>query len=102
MPHEMWNRWQLSVLIFFGVDENVDLKYARDIAHQHRVGFAGNLPLASVMLFGTPEENYETAMNCLNVAGKDGFFLCPGCDIPFATPVENVQAITRAVRLCET
>jgi MtaA/CmuA family methyltransferase len=83
---------------FFGVDENVDLNYARDVAHQHNVAFAGNLPLASVMLFGTSEDNYNTAIECLKTGGEKGFFLCPGCDIPFATPIENVQAITRAVR----
>lgn len=82
---------------FFGVDENVDLNYAREIAAKYQVGFAGNLPLASIMLFGSPEENYQTAIDCLNAGGKSGFFLCPGCDIPFATPIENVLAITRAV-----
>jgi uroporphyrinogen decarboxylase len=87
---------------FIGVDENVDLNYARDSAFQYNVAFAGNLPLASVMLFGTPEENYDAAFDCLKIGGKKGFFLCPGCDIPFATPIENVQAITRAVRSRET
>ena len=87
---------------FFGVDENVDLNYAREIALKHTVAFAGNLPLASVMLFGTPEENYQAAIDCLNKGGSKGFFLCPGCDIPFATPIENVQAITCAVYSRET
>ncbi len=82
---------------FFGVDENVDLGYARQCAERHGVAFAGNLPLASVMLFGTPEDNYQEAVRCMQVAGQRGFFLCPGCDIPFATPPENLQAITRAV-----
>jgi uroporphyrinogen decarboxylase len=83
---------------FFGVDENVELSYARQVAREHGVAFAGNLPLASVMLFGTPEDNYQEAVQCMRLAGREGFFLCPGCDIPFATPPENVQAITRAVR----
>ncbi len=83
---------------FFGVDENVDLAYARQVAAEHGVAFAGNLPLASVMLFGTPEDNYQEAMRCMRVAGKRRFFLCPGCDLPFATPPENVQAVTKAVR----
>ncbi len=87
---------------FFGVDENVDLKYICDVAYQHNVGFAGNLLLASVMLCGTPEENYQAAVDCLKEGGKKGFFLCPGCDIPFAIPVENVQAIIRAIHLYGT
>lgn len=87
---------------FFGIDENVDLSYAREVASKHQVGFAGNLPLASVMLFGRPEENYQAAVACLQAGEKRGFFLCPGCDIPFATPIENVQAITRAVRSSDT
>jgi len=87
---------------YFGVDENVELNFAREIAMKHNVAFAGNLPLASIMLFGTPEENYQAAMDCLKLGGKKGFFLCPGCDIPFATPIENVQAITRAVLSRET
>lgn len=83
---------------FFGVDENVDIAYARQVAERYGVAFAGNLPLASVMLFGTPEENYQEAVKCMERAGPQGFFLCPGCDIPFATPPANVQAISRAVR----
>ncbi|MBC7186970.1 MAG: uroporphyrinogen decarboxylase family protein [Calditrichaeota bacterium] len=83
---------------FFGVDENVDLAYARQVAEEHGVAFAGNLPLATVMLFGSPEDNYREAVRCMQVAGGRGFFLCPGCDLPFATPPANVQAVTRAVR----
>jgi MtaA/CmuA family methyltransferase len=83
---------------FFGVDENVDLESARRVASERGVAFGGNLPLVTALLFGTPEQNETMAMECLRKGGHEGFFLCPGCDIPFDTPVQNLQAVSKAVK----
>lgn len=79
------------------VDENVDLARAVEIGRKHNVSVGGNIKLTVTMLFGTPYDNMVDAQNCIQIGGRRGFILSPGCDMPYATPVENVQAITRTV-----
>lgn len=79
------------------VDENVDLAACVAIAKKHHVSVGGNIKLTVTMLFGTPYDNMMDATNCMQIGGTKGFILSPGCDMPYATPVENVQAVTRTV-----
>jgi MtaA/CmuA family methyltransferase len=74
-------------------DENVDLANARDIAIRNKISYAGNLPLTSVMLFGSPMDNVLEAQKQIEIAGGAGYILAPGCDITFDTPIENLVAI---------
>jgi len=75
-------------------DENVDLAYAKEIATRYKVSFGGNLPLTTVMMFGSPLENVEEARRELEIGEGTGFILSPGCDIPYDTPVNNLIAIS--------
>jgi len=34
----------------------------------------------------------------MTVGGSTGFILSPGCDLPYATPPENIKAITSLVK----
>lgn len=79
------------------VDENVDLSYACQIGKKYHVSVGGNIKLTVTMLFGTPYDNMTDAENCMQIGGYEGFILSPGCDMPYATPVENVEAITKTV-----
>lgn len=79
------------------IDENVPLDYVRDVCQRHGISFGGNIKLTISILFGTPADNMSDAMNCMHVGGKKGFILSPGCDIPFAAPEENLQAIAAVV-----
>lgn len=79
------------------IDENIPLEYVRDICRKYGVSFGGNIQLTVTMLFGTPADNIVDAEKCMSIGGKKGFILAPGCDMPFATPVENVKAITSYV-----
>ncbi len=79
------------------IDENIDLGYVKEIALKNGVSFGGNIRLTVTMLFGTVTDNIRDAMNCMEIGGRRGFILAPGCDMPFATPVKNVKAITSAV-----
>ncbi|MFA7231400.1 MAG: uroporphyrinogen decarboxylase family protein [Victivallaceae bacterium] len=79
------------------IDENIPLAYVRDICRGKGISFGGNLQLTSVMLLGTPEENKINAVECLDIGGNEGFILAPGCDIPYAVPPENLQAIADVV-----
>ena len=74
-------------------DENVDLAYARETAQKYHVAYGGNLPLTTIMLFGTPAENVEEAKRELDIGQGTGYILSPGCDIPYNTPIANLTAI---------
>lgn len=79
------------------IDENIPLDYVRDVCRTEGVSFGGNIRLTVTMLFGTPADNVNDAMNCMSIGGTKGFVLSPGCDMPFATPEENVLAISALV-----
>jgi uroporphyrinogen decarboxylase len=80
------------------VDENIPLDYVRDICRQHQISFGGNLQLTTVLLLGKPEDAEKNAVECLTIGENTGFVLAPGCDIPYATPPENLEAVGRLVR----
>ena len=79
------------------VDENIPLDYVRDICRSNSISFGGNLQLTTVLLLGTPEDAERNAVECLEIGENRGFVLAPGCDIPYATPPENLEAIGRLI-----
>ena len=76
-------------------DEQVDLGFVRELANKYHVCFEGNLPLTTTLLFGSPLECVADAQKRLEVGGKTGFILSPGCDLPFDTPFYNLEAVGR-------
>lgn len=79
------------------IDENIPLKYVKDVCQKYGISFGGNIKLTVTMLFGTPTDNINDAENCMAIGGTKGYILSPGCDMPFATPVENVKAVSSLV-----
>jgi len=79
------------------IDENIPLDYVKDICQKKGVSFGGNIQLTTVMLLGTPDDNKVNALECMETGGFEGFILAPGCDMPYATPPENVSAIADVV-----
>ena len=79
------------------IDENIPLDYVRELCRKKGVSFGGNLQLTVVMLTGTTDDNRRNALECMEIGGSKGYILSPGCDIPFATPPENIQAIVEMV-----
>jgi MtaA/CmuA family methyltransferase len=79
------------------IDENIPLDFVKDIALKHKISFGGNIKLTVVLLMGTPEDAQRDALECIDQAGKTGFILAPGCDLPMNTPPENIIAITQLV-----
>jgi len=79
------------------IDENIPLEYVKEVCSKYGVSFGGNIQLTVTMLFGTPADNIANAENCMSIGGKKGYILSPGCDMPFATPPENVKAIASYV-----
>lgn len=79
------------------IDENIPLEYVVETCQPYGVSVGGNIKLTLTMLFGTRMDNVNDAKNCMQIGGKKGFILAPGCDMPYATPIENVKAITSTV-----
>ncbi len=79
------------------IDENIPLDYVRDICVEKGISFGGNLQLTSVLLLGSEIDSQKNAIACIEIGGDKGFILAPGCDLPYATPPENLEAITKIV-----
>ena len=79
------------------IDENIPLDFVKDIALAKGVSFGGNMKLTSVLLLGDEMDSKKDAITCMDIGGKKGFILAPGCDLPMDTPVENLKAVTDLV-----
>lgn len=80
------------------VDENVDLLAAKAITDKYNVCIGGNIPLTTVMLHGTQQDNMKYVIDLLDhMTDKRNFILSPGCDMPYAVPVENTIGVVQAV-----
>lgn len=77
------------------VDENIPLQYVRDVCLPRGISFGGNLQLTSVLLLGKPLDAQRNAIDCLEAGGERGFVLAPGCDLPYATPPKNLEAVAQ-------
>ncbi len=79
------------------IDENIPLEYVVETCKPYNVSVGGNIKLTLTMLFGSRMDNVNDAKNCMQIGGRKGYILSPGCDMPYATPAENVKAITSTV-----
>jgi uroporphyrinogen decarboxylase len=79
------------------IDENIPLDFVREIALSKQISFGGNLKLTVVLLMGEPDDARRDALACLDLGGNKGFILAPGCDLPMATPVDNIKAVSELV-----
>jgi uroporphyrinogen decarboxylase len=80
------------------IDENINLAEAKKITDQHNVVIAGNIPLASVMLFGNQQDNMKVTLDLIDsVADRRNFIVSPGCDMPYDVPPENTVGCEQAV-----
>ncbi|MDR0878567.1 MAG: uroporphyrinogen decarboxylase family protein [Treponema sp.] len=83
---------------FVSLDYKVSLQKARSILNG-KMAFAGNMDPVAVIQHGTLEEVARACEQCIASAGAGpGFILMPGCDIPPATPPENIRAMTQLRR----
>ncbi len=79
------------------VDENVDIVAAKRITDRYNIAIGGNIPLTTVMLHGTQQDNMKYAMDLMDkIEDKRNFILAPGCDLPFATPIDNCIGVAQA------
>lgn len=74
-------------------DEQVDLKFVKDLADKYKVSFEGNIPLTTTLLFGSPRECVADVKKRIEIGGRSGYILSPGCDLPYDTPFYNLEAV---------
>jgi uroporphyrinogen decarboxylase len=80
------------------VDENIPLDFVRDICLNQGVSFGGNMQLTTVLLLGGPDDARRNALACMDIGGAHGYLLAPGCDLAYATPPANLEAVGTLVR----
>ncbi|WP_334160232.1 uroporphyrinogen decarboxylase family protein, partial [Muricomes intestini] len=81
------------------IDENVDLLAAKAITDKYNVAIGGNIPLTTIMLHGSQQDNMKFAVDLLDkIKNKKNLILAPGCDMPYEVPVENTIGIVQAIR----
>ena len=83
------------------IDENINLAEAKKITDQYNVVIAGNIPLATVMLFGNQQDNMKIVIEELDSVSHDNLIVSPGCDMPYDTPIENTVGCEQAVHQTE-
>ncbi|RNC29362.1 MAG: Uroporphyrinogen decarboxylase [Candidatus Dichloromethanomonas elyunquensis] len=81
------------------IDENVNMAEAKRITDKYNVVIGGNIPLTTVMLFGNQMDNIKATIDLIDSLDKctKNVIIAPGCDMPFATPIENTIAVSHAV-----
>jgi uroporphyrinogen decarboxylase len=72
------------------LDWMVPLDQARQLVGPD-VTLCGNFDPSAVLLQGSPEDVAEAARKCIKTGG-DKFVLMPGCEVPPATPEQNIRA----------
>ena len=80
------------------VDENIDMKVAKEILSPSNIILGGNVPLTTTMLFGTQQDNMKYVVDLIENVGNKNLIIAPGCDMPYDTPPENVIGVLQAIQ----
>ena len=81
------------------VDENIDMVAIKPITDRYNLALQGNIPLTTRMLLGTQQDNMKYVVDLLDaLPNHNNLIISPGCDMPYATPIENVIATVEAIR----
>ena len=79
------------------VDEQIDMSHLRDLCEAQNKSFGGNIKLTAVLLLGDEVDTKLEVNDIFEKSGKKGFILAPGCDLPYAVPTQNLEAVAEMV-----
>jgi len=79
------------------VDEQISIPDLRKLCAENGKSFGGNIKLTSVLLLGDQDDARRETVEIIDKSGPKGFVLAPGCDLPYQTPEENLQAVAEMV-----
>ena len=80
------------------IDENVDIKKAKEVTDKYNITIGGNIPLTTTMLYGNQQDNMKYVVDMLDSIEHHNLIVAPGCDMPYDIPLENTIAVAQAVR----
>ncbi len=80
------------------IDENMVMADIKAITDRYNVTIGGNIPLTTTMLFGNQMDNMKFVVEMIDSVDKRNLIVAPGCDMPYAVPVENAIAVAQAAR----
>ncbi len=83
------------------VDENVDLVKAKEITDRYNIVIGGNIPLTTVMLYGTQQDNMKYVVDLLGKVSRERLVIASGCDMPYDLPVESSIGAKQAIQQTE-
>jgi len=79
------------------VDEQIDMANLRKLCAAENKAFGGNIKLTAVLLLGDEDDAKMEVLDIMGKSGTKGFILAPGCDLPYAVPTKNLQAVAEMV-----
>ncbi|MDD3839976.1 MAG: uroporphyrinogen decarboxylase family protein [Clostridia bacterium] len=79
------------------IDENIDMVEAKEITDKYDIAIGGNIPLTSIMLYGSQQDNMRYTVELLDSLSYDNLIISPGCDMPYDIPPENVIGVQQAI-----
>jgi uroporphyrinogen decarboxylase len=80
------------------IDENIPMATAKEITDRYNVVIGGNIPLTTTMLFGNQQDNMKFVVDMIDSVDRHNLIVSPGCDMPYAIPIENTIAVAETVR----
>lgn len=83
------------------IDENVNIIEAKKVTDKYNVTICGNIPLTTVMLFGSQLDNMKYVVDMMDNIDHHNLVISPGCDMPFKIPVDNTIACVQAIKHTE-
>jgi len=79
------------------VDENIDMLSAKKTTDRYNIAIGGNIPLTSIMLYGSQQDNMKYVIDLLDALDHHNLIISPGCDMPYDVPPENVMGVQQAI-----
>ena len=79
------------------IDENIDIVAAKEITDKYNIAIGGNIPLTTVMLHGSQQDNMKYIVDMLDRVPEGNLIVAPGCDMPYDVPIENTIAVAQAI-----
>lgn len=83
------------------IDENVNILLAKEISDSYNITIGGNIPLTTLMLHGTQQDNMKYVVDLIDKISHHNLIIAPGCDMPYAVPFENAIGVQQAIRETE-
>lgn len=80
----------------FAIDEQLNLNLVRDMALRHGMGFGGRLKLTMALSLGLLSPREDAIAN-IAAGGTQGYFLAPGCDMPYDVSAESIDQVVEAM-----